>query len=160
MIEFPIMGNSIVHITEQGYQDLQEELAAIQGKKRPQAVERVQRAREFGDLSENTEYHAAREDLNFIDGRVEELQDILRRARVMAKSRSRETVGLGCKVTVLTDGKNQVFTVVGDWEADPAEKKISHDSPLGKALMGRKAGDRIKVAAPAGSMVYLIKRIH
>lgn len=149
-----------VQLTREGYDELAAELTQLRDQKRPAGVARVQRAREFGDLSENAEYQAAREELNFIDGRIEELEDIVARAKVVPSQKSDGKVGLGCKVTVAANGLSQVFHVVGDWEANPAEKKISHDSPLGKALLGKKVGDKVEVEAPAGMVVYTIKKIH
>ncbi len=149
-----------VQLTKQGYEELAAELSQLRDEKRPAAVARVARAREFGDLSENAEYQAAREELNFIDGRIDELDDIMSRAKVVASQKSNGKVGLGCKVTVAANGASQVFHVVGDWEANPAEMKISHDSPLGRALLGKKVGDKVKVEAPAGTVVYTIKKIH
>lgn len=154
------MDNQIVQVTKNGLEELEKELTELTKVKRPAAVDRVQRAREFGDLSENSEYHAAREELNFIDGRIEELTDITNRARVVVQKKSNDEVGIGCKVTVKTNGQAYIFSVVGEWEANPAEKKISHDSPLGKALMGKKVGDKVEVEAPAGMMMYEIKKIH
>ncbi len=154
------MDTSQVQLTRQGYEELAAELSQLRDEKRPAAVARVARAREFGDLSENAEYQAAREELNFIDGRIDELQDIMSRAKVVASQKSNSKVGLGCKVTVAANGASQVFHVVGDWEANPAEMKISHDSPLGKALLGKKVGDKVEVEAPAGTVVYTIKKIH
>lgn len=150
----------MVQLTKQGYQELSDELAALQEVKRPKAVVRVQTARDFGDLSENAEYHAARDELNFIDGRIDELEDILLRAKVAAAPAKNGIVGLGCKVTVAINGLEHIFTIVGEWEANPQEKKISHDSPLGKALIGKKAGDKVSVTAPAGEVIYTIKKIH
>ncbi len=149
-----------VQLTKQGYEELAAELSQLRDEKRPAAVARVARARDFGDLSENAEYQAAREELNFIDGRIDELDDIMSRAKVVASQKSNGKVGLGCKVTVAANGASQVFHVVGDWEANPAEMKISHDSPLGRALLGKKVGDKVKVEAPAGTVVYTIKKIH
>lgn len=149
-----------VQLTKEGYQELAAELSQLRDQKRPAAVTRVARAREFGDLSENAEYQAAREELNFIDGRIEELEDIMSRAKVVVNHSSNKTVGLGCKVTVAVNGASHLYHVVGEWEANPAEKKISHDSPLGKALLGKKVGDKVEVEAPAGTVVYTIKKIH
>lgn len=149
-----------VQVTKDGYSELNQELEELKSIKRPKAVQRIQTAREFGDLSENAEYHAAREELNFIDGRIEELTDILNRAHVVATNMGNKTVGIGCQVTVAANGSTHVYSVVGEWEANPAEKKISHDSPLGKALLGKKVGDRVEVEAPAGMIVYTIKKIH
>lgn len=150
----------IVQLTKDGHQELVEELEQLQKVKRPAAVVRVQTAREFGDLSENAEYHAAREELNFIDGRIDELEDILSRSKVVVVKKTNSIVGIGCKVTVGLNGSTHIFHVVGEWEANPAEKKISHDSPLGKALLGKKVGDKIEVEAPAGIITYTIKKIH
>lgn len=147
-------------LTAGGYKELNHELEELRTRKRPAAVLRVQTAREFGDLSENAEYHAAREELNFVDGRIDELEDILSRARVVAQQKSNSIVGVGCKVTVAANGVTHVYHVVGEWEANPAEKKISHDSPLGKALLGKKVGDKVEVSAPAGTVLYTIKKIH
>lgn len=152
--------NQTVQLTKDGHADLVKELSELQNSKRPAAVTRVQTAREFGDLSENAEYHAAREELNFIDGRIEELEEILSRAKVIAAPKTNGVVGIGCKVTVSVDGQTHVFHVVGEWEANPAEKKISHDSPLGKALIGKRVGEKVEVDAPAGMIVYTIKKIH
>jgi transcription elongation factor GreA len=152
--------NQTVQLTKDGHADLVQELSELQNTKRPAAVARVQTAREFGDLSENAEYHAAREELNFIDGRIEELEEILSRAKVVSAPKTNGVVGIGCKVTVSVDGQTYIFHVVGEWEANPSEKKISHDSPLGKALLGRKVGEKVEVDAPAGKIVYTIKKIH
>lgn len=149
-----------VTVTKEGYRELTKELQELRSAKRPAAVQRVQTAREFGDLSENAEYHSAREELNFIDGRIDELEDILGRVQVVTTSRSNKTVGIGCQVTVAANGMTHVYDVVGEWEANPAQKKISHDSPLGKALLGKKVGDKVEVEAPAGKVVYTIKKIH
>lgn len=149
-----------MQVTKNGLDELEKELQMLIKVKRPATVDRVQRAREFGDLSENAEYHSAREELNFIDGRIEELEDITNRARVVVQKKSNGEVGIGCQVTVRANGQTHMFSVVGEWEANPAEKKISHDSPLGKALMGKKVGEKVEVEAPAGMVVYEIKKIH
>lgn len=149
-----------VQLTKGGYDGLAAELLDLQRVKRPKAVTRVQTARDFGDLSENAEYHAAREELNFIDGRIDELEAILARAKVVMTPASSGVVGIGCKVTVGANGQTHTFHVVGEWEANPMEKKISHDSPLGKALIGKKVGEKVEVDAPAGKVVYTIKKIH
>lgn len=151
-----------VFLTKEGLKELQEELKSLQDKKQPELIERVARARSFGDLSENTEYTNAREELAFIEGRVEELEDLIAKAKLIrAKSGNsrNSTVKLGCKVTVVVNGKSHTFEVVGEWEADPKEKKISHSSPLGKALLGKKIGETVEIEAPAGKIIYEIKKI-
>src|SRR4030065_2431645 len=126
-----------VHMTQEGYSELALELTEHKEVKRPKAVERVARARDFGDLSENSEYHQARDELAFIDGRIEELQEIVSKAVVVGGNKKKQSVDIGSKVTVIFNGKKHTYTIVGEWEADPKEMKISHKSPLGKALFGK-----------------------
>lgn len=144
-------------LTKEGLEKLQNELEELKNIKRTEAVQRVAKAREMGDLSENAEYASARDELAFIDGRIAELEELLVSVKVADASGGKKgTVGLGCKVTVHLDGKKDTFTVVGEWEANPLEKKISHESPLGKALLGKKVGEKVEVDAPAGKIVYKI----
>lgn len=153
------MNNKAIYLTQKGLDDLKAELEELKKVKRPEVVVRLSEAREMGDLSENAEYTAAREELAFIDGRIEELELLLKQAVVIEDKHSTQMVALGAEVTLTVNGKKEVFTLVGEWEADPMEKKISHESPLGKALMGKKVGDEIEVDAPAGKMVYKIVSI-
>ena len=153
---------SVVHLTREGLEELKRELDELKTVKLPAAIERVAKAREFGDLAENSEYHNAREDLAMVEGRVEELEELLKRVSVIKNNgaKARSSVSLGCQVTVATDGQTHVFEIVGEWEADPAKKKISAESPLGKALMGKKVGEAAEFEAPIGKIVYTIKKIH
>ena len=147
-------------MTPLGYHQLVEELEQLEKDKRPEAIERLAKARDFGDLAENTEYHSAKEDLSTLEGRIEELKDILTRVVVVdvQKSGSKQ-VGLGSIVHIEVNGTKHEFTIVGEWEADPAAKKISHESPLGKALMGKKVGESVEVEAPSGKITYAIKSV-
>lgn len=145
-------------LTKEGLDDLKVEYDDLVKSKRPVAVTRLSDARSLGDLSENSEYAAAKQDLAFIDGRIAELEEILHSAKVVT-SHSKAQVDVGCKVTLHVNGKKDMYTVVGEWEADPKEKKISHESPLGKALMGKKPGDSVEVEAPAGKILYKIVHI-
>ncbi len=154
------MNTKSVQLTRSGLEELRQELSQLVQQKRPLAIERVARARDFGDLAENAEYHSAREDLSFVEGRIEELEELLKKAQIIGNSKNRKTVGLGCKVTVQVNGKTQVFDLVGEWEADPLQQKISAQSPLGKALVGKRVGERVEFEAPAGKVVYTIKKIH
>mgnify|MGYP001594262911 CR=1 FL=1 len=142
-------------LTKEGLEELRAEHAELVNTKRPVAVTRLSDARSLGDLSENSEYAAAKQDLAFIDGRIAELEEILRMAKVIT-NHGKTHVDVGCKVTLHVNGKKDVFSVVGEWEADPKEKKISHESPLGKALIGRKVGETVEVQAPAGKVEYTI----
>lgn len=148
-----------IYLTKEGLEDLKKEYNDLTHKKRPELIERVSSARNMGDLSENGEYIAAREELSFIDGRIEEIEEILKQVILISEKSSggsRRIVELGSTVTVKRDGKRESFTLVGEWEADPTEKKISHESPLGKALLGRQIGEKVEVTAPAGHILYTI----
>ena len=153
------MRNNKVNLTLTGYNELAAELADLKDNKLPAAIERVATARAFGDLAENAEYHSARDDHAALVGKIEELTDILARSRIIQTTTSKSQVGVGSKVTVAINGTTHEFTIVGEWEADPAEKKISHESPLGKALIGKAVGDKVEVSAPVGKVIYHIKEI-
>lgn len=152
--------NQRVQMTPLGYRQLVEELELLEKTSLPEAIERLSKARDFGDLSENAEYHSAKEALSTMEGRVEELKDILTRVNVVDIQKSGlDMVGLGSVVHIEVNGSAHEFTIVGEWEADPAAKKISHESPLGKALMGKKVGDAVEVEAPSGTITYAIKEV-
>lgn len=155
-----ITTNQKILLTEKGLAELKKEYHELVEKKRPSVVERMAHARELGDLSENSDYATAKEDLAFIDGRIIELEEILKTAKVITiTKRDRKTVGLGCSVHLHVNGKRELYTIVGEWEADPKEKKISHTSPLGKALIGKKVGEIVSVDAPIGKINYKILKI-
>lgn len=150
-----------IYLTKDGLSDLKKEYEELAKVKRPEIVSRVTAARDQGDLSENAEYTAAREELAFIDGRIDELEELLKEVIIIQDSNhSHKTVSLGSKVMVKIDGRKEEYTVVGEFEADPMEKKISHESPLGKALIGKKVGETIEVEAPAGKIVYTVVSVH
>ncbi|MFH1244263.1 MAG: transcription elongation factor GreA [bacterium] len=151
--------DSKIQFTQTGLTEIQTELIELKNSKLAAAIERVARARDFGDLSENAEYHAAKEELSFIEGRIEELESIIVKAQVV-KSSGNGAVSLGCKVTVEQGKTEHTYEIVGEWEADPLKKKISHTSPLGQALLGKKKGEAVEFEAPAGKVVYKIKKIH
>src|SRR5258706_1689199 len=149
-----------VQMTPLGYRQLVDELKLLEKVSLAEGIDRVAKAREFGDLSENAEYHSAKEDLAALEGRIEELRDIITRVNVVdLKKAGEEEVGIGSVVSVEVNGGQHEFSIVGEWEADPAAKKISHESPLGKALLGKKVGEAIEVDAPAGKVVYTIKGV-
>lgn len=149
-----------IQFTSAGLAEIKSEIDLLQKTKLPLAIERVARARDFGDLSENAEYHAAKEELSFLEGRVEELEELVGKAEVVAESTPADGVSIGCKVTVEVAGKEHTYDVVGEWEADPIKKKISHTSPLGVALIGKQKGETVEIEAPAGKVIYKIKKIH
>lgn len=154
------MKNNSVLLTAEGLENLKKELDELKNVKLPGVISRVSKAREDGDLSENSAYQFGKQEQEFIEGRIEELEEILRHAILVKVSRNgKKAVDIGCKVTIRVNGKRQVFSIVGDWEAKPAEAKISGSSPLGKALLGKKVGEKAEVEAPAGKLTYTIMGI-
>lgn len=150
-----------IYLTKEGLVELQQELKELTEKKRPETLDRLSEARDQGDLSENAEYVAARDELSFLDGRIDELEELIKQATVITEQTGvKRSVDLGSTVTVNIGSKKEEFTVVGEWEADPTEKKISHESPLGKALMGKHVGEDLEVDAPAGKIKYTIVSIN
>ena len=157
------MDSKKIYLTKDGLGELKKEFEELSKIKRPDVLSRVSQARSLGDLSENAEYVAAREELSFIDGRIDELEELLKQAVLISESGSKSTnhaVKLGSRVTLNVKGKKEAFMVVGEWEADPKEKKISHESPLGKALIGKKVGEKVEVEAPAGKVLYTIVSVN
>ena len=150
-----------IYLTPEGLETLKREIQELLDVKRPDLLESLSRARNQGDLSENAEYQAAKEDLAFTDGRIDELQEMLKHVVMIDESpkAGRKNVALGTTVTLQVDGKKQVYTVVGEWEANPQESKISHESPLGKALLGKAVGEKVEVEAPAGKILYTVVKI-
>lgn len=150
-----------IFVTTEGLQELKHELDELTKVKRPEVLERVSGARAMGDLAENSEYTAAREELSLIDGRIEELSDILKNVELIKDGpKNTGAIQLGSTITVSINGKKEDFVLVGEWEADPHNKKISHESPLGKALLGKKVGEKIEVEAPAGTIDYTVVSIN
>ena len=149
-------------MTQEGYEALSKELGELVETKRPKLVERLAFARQQGDLSENSDYINAKEELEFLDGRIDELQEVIKTATIVNDSSHKKVsdgVVLGARVTLKVNGDKHVYEIVGEWEADPVNKKISHDSPLGKALVGKKVGEKVQVEAPAGKVSYEILAI-
>jgi transcription elongation factor GreA len=152
-----------VPITPEGYQKLQEELGKLLKVDRPKNIKDISEARAHGDLSENAEYHAAKERQSFIEGRIRELQSKLALAEVIDPSRINQSrVAFGAKVKVLDTEANEehVFTLVGPDEADVKNGKISINSPVGKSLLGKEIGDAVVIKAPAKTMEYEILEIN
>lgn len=149
-----------IPITQEGLSEIKEEYQRLVGKKRPEVVKRLVDSREPGDLTEETDYTLAKQELAFVDGKIKELEGVIARAVLISQSSGQcREVKLGCRVSVKTGTKEHIFHLVGEWEANPGEKKISHQSPLGRALLGKKVGDKVKVKAPVGKVIYHITAI-
>lgn len=148
-----------IYLTKEGLEELKIELKELVDKKRKKIAKRIKEARDMGDLSENAEYQSAKEEQGLVEGRITELEDIIKRA-VVAEGNSNGEVAVGNKVTIHIDGDEETFHLVGAPEADPKEGKISHESPLGSMLIGKKKGDKFEVDAPVGKLTYKIIKIH
>ena len=139
-----------IQLTQKGYNDLKIELQDLIKIKRPKAIDRLGKARSMGDLSENSEYTAAKEELAFVEGRVREIEEIINNAQVIENNHVGNLVQVGSSVTVQTDGKSELFQIVGEFEADPLNKKLSSTSPIGSALLNKKIGDLVEIEVPDG----------
>lgn len=153
------MNSKVFHLTQEGLDELKAELHELKEDKLPGLIERVRVAREQGDLSENSEYQAARDELSMVEGRLDELEELIGKAKIVKASKS-DKVQLGSKVTVKSDKSEQTFHIVGKYEADPANKKISDESPLGRALLGKKIGHDVEYEAPIGKIIYQVIKVH
>jgi transcription elongation factor GreA len=149
-----------VPMLEEGYRKLNDELRRLKGE-RPEIVEAIEAARAHGDLSENAEYHAAKERQGHIEATIADLEDRLSRAMVIdPKTLSGDKVVFGATVTLKDeDGKKVKYQLVGQVEADAKDGRISYNSPLGRALIGREAGDEVEVSTPSGDRYYEVKKV-
>jgi transcription elongation factor GreA len=145
-------------ITVEGRQELEAELEELKSR-RGAIADKIAEARDYGDLSENAEYDAAREEQGLVESRIAEIEDILLNAELI-KTTKGSKVGLGNKVELKTGKKTVVYDVVGPVEADPLEGKISNESPIGEALMGKKVGESVTITTPKGQISYEIVAIN
>ena len=144
-------------LTAGGKQELEAELEQLKGR-RGEIADKIADARDYGDLSENAEYDAAREEQGIVESRVAEIEDILRNFELI-KPKKGGSVHVGSTVE-LKNGKSVTYQVVGSVEADPLEGKISNESPIGAALMGKKAGDKVTIETPKGQVTYTVELVH
>lgn len=153
------MNKKQFHLTQEGVDELKKELASLVAL-RSDIAERIKTAREFGDLSENMEYSAARQDQERNENRISEIEYILNSVQIITKPKGDTKVGLGSHVVLHSaSGKTKEFQVVGTVEADPLNGKISDESPIGQALLGKKVGEEIELKTPAEVAVYKIAEI-
>ena len=146
-------------LTEEGLTELKNEYEKLISVKRPAIIERIQKAREFGDLTENSEYDAAKDEQSFVATRIAELEQVLAKAHIIKPSEKTDFVVIGSTVVVEVDNQVDEFTIVGTMEADPACKKISNESPVGAALLGVKVGEVVEVVTPIVRAKYKILEI-
>ena len=141
-------------ITAEGKKELELELEELKSR-RGEVADKISEARDFGDLSENAEYDAAREEQGLLETRIADIEEILGNADII-KPTGRTTVGLGSKVELKTGAKKVAYTIVGPVEADPIEGRISNESPIGMALYGKKVDDKVTITTPKGDISYTI----
>ena len=148
-----------MNITQEGLQKLQTELNNLKTVKRKEIAERLRRAISYGDLSENADYSSAREEQNFLEHHIAELEDKIQGSTIISQSSKGDTVQVGSKVSLESNGENFSFTITDPNLANPLEDKISSESPLGQALLGKKKGDKVDVETPQGATTYKILSI-
>jgi len=148
------------YLTPEGEAKLQAELQELKGPRREELSQRLRSAIQMGDLSENADYHKAKEDQGFLEGRIQELEAILRNAVLIQQTQNRETIFIGSHVTIQESGFDpEEYHLVGPTEADPRKGKISHESPIGRALMDKKVGDTFEVETPGGKINFKVLKI-
>ena len=153
--------NRKVYLTPEGKEDLQKELEKLVNVKRPALAKRLKHAIEQGDLSENADYQTAKEEQAFLEGRIQEIEAMLRNVELIHNDGPSDPVTLGSQVTVIEDGlgEPETFRIVGTAETNPLSGKVSHKSPMGQALLDRQVGDKVTVEAPGGGIVFQITEI-
>ena len=148
------------YLTAAGEAKLEAELAELKGPRREQLAKRLRSAIQMGDLSENADYHKAKEDQGFLEGRIQEIEFILRNAVIIEKNSSTETVSIGSHVTIQESGlPPEVYHMVGAQEADPRNGRISNESPIGRALMDHRVGETLEAETPGGRISLKILKI-
>lgn len=150
-----------VYLTAEGAEDLKRELDMLINERRPELARKLKEAVSQGDLKENADYHDAKEQQAFIEGRIQYLENLLRAAVIITNDGSTDVVNLGSQVTIVEEGmsEEETYFIVGAAEANPAEGKISHLSPIGSAILGAKKGDKVRVKTPGGEVTFRVKKI-
>ncbi len=150
-----------VILTKEGKEELEKKLEYLKVVKRAEITERIKTAREFGDLSENAEYDAAKNEQAMIEGEILEIEAKLKHAVIIKESEKKDSVSLGSKVDFVTeDGEKYTYEIVGTTEADVELGRISNESPIGHALLGKKAGEETIVKAPMGNYTVTVKKVY
>ncbi|GAB4543332.1 MAG: transcription elongation factor GreA [Anaerolineales bacterium] len=148
------------YLTAEGEAKLRAELEDLKGPRREELAQRLHSAIQMGDLSENADYHKAKEDQGFLEGRIQELENILRNAVIIEANENKEVVFIGARITIQEgDLDPETYHLVGPTEADPRKGRISHESPIGRALMDKKVGDVAEAETPGGTIKFKILKI-
>jgi transcription elongation factor GreA len=147
------------YLTQERLDELKAELVELKNTKRQEVAQRLKTAKEYGDLSENSEYAEAREEQATVEGRIFELEELMKEAEILKTGEGGDIVQVGSVVSVKKGDKMMVYTIVGSYEAKPEEGRISDESPLGKAFLSHKVGDVIQISTPGGSVSYEVTKI-
>ncbi len=154
------MSEKVIYLTPDGKRKLEEELEHLRKVRRPQVADRIRMAKEGGDIMENSAYDEAKNEQGFVEGRIMTLEALLRDAVALTDPQECDSVQLGSRVTVLDgEGESCVFHIVGSTEADPRKGRISNESPVGQALMGRRVGEVVTARTPGGSLRFTVVAI-
>ena len=146
-------------ITKEGLSKLKDELEQLKNVKRKEVAKRILEAKELGDLSENAEYADAKEEQAFLEGRILEIEAIIRSAKIIEKDNNSRIVQIGSEIQVKGNGEERQFTIVGSNDADPARGYISNESPMGRAFIGKRPGENVEIIAPKGKINYEVVAI-
>jgi transcription elongation factor GreA len=150
------MNNKPAYLSQEGLDKLREELNEMVTVRRAEVAARIQEAKEHGDITENAEYEDAKNEQAFVEGRIQTLSALIKNAVIIDEHASTAFVGIGSTVDVESEDGKETFRIVGSAEANPAEGRISNESPVGRALLGHRKGDKVQVSVPAGSWTYKI----
>ncbi len=153
------MSDKEVYLTKEGYEKLKKELDFYKTVRRKEVARRIAEAKDFGDLAENSEYEEAKNEQAFLEGKIAELEKMVKIAKVKEKCDNNDRVEIGCQVRIQSPKNEETYHIVGSAEIDPRAGKISSDSPIGSALLGRSVGDKILVRIPAGEVEYTVVEI-
>lgn len=141
-----------VLLTKEGLEKLKKELQEIKTIKRPEVIQRIKNAKEFGDLSENAEYEDAKNEQSFIEGKIQEMEEMVKNAKIIGGQKDTSKVSVGDQITVVCNGEKTQYEIVGATESDPLKGKISSESPIAMSLLGKKKGESVTVPVPDGNM--------
>jgi len=146
------------HLTQDGLKELKEEQEQLEAQRKEVAA-KLKAAKEQGDLSENSDWANAQDEFKFVEGRLNEIEHILQNVKIISNPRSKDQVSLGSSVELNHGGKKRNYILVGSLESNPEEGKISDESPIGKALLGKKVGEKVDITTPAGTTRYTVTKI-
>lgn len=151
--------SKLQYLTAARLKELKEELNNLKTSKRKEVAARIEAAKALGDLSENAEYADAKDEQSWVEGRILELEDLIQNAQIIKTDIKTDYVNVGSTIRVNNGGKEKFFQIVGSNEADPSAGKISNESPLGQAFLGKRVGDKVEISVPAGRMTYTVLEI-